>query len=181
MRLRDQKVHALSKALPVLHQGKTRNCGPYATTMALSFYLDRPVTPTDVARAMRWHRVPLLGATLPWGVPVAVRAFGLQVQTGYFGTLADLKFHIQCDRPVVILARPTDLPNHHFYDLHYRVMVGFHDDTSIAGGGEIYFNCSSAVQASNSGRPGNVTLSYQTFLDQWPVGGLLRWYAAIIK
>lgn len=172
-------VHTLSTTIPILPQGKTRNCGPYATAMALSHYSTTPVDPTEVAATMHGYRLPFLGATLPWGIAIAVRAWGLCARWGFLGKLHDLKHHICCDRPVIVLVRPLDLPGHHFYDLHYRVLVGFRDDAAIPGGGELYFNCSSAGGSPASTHPGNVTLSFEAFLQQWRVLGLLTWYLAV--
>ncbi|MGQ9675907.1 MAG: C39 family peptidase [Chloroflexota bacterium] len=176
----------MSKPIPIFHQGRARNCGPYATAMALSFYLKSPVDPLEVAQAMRGCRVPLVGATFPCGPHTAVRAWGFGARTGYLGKLHDLKHHILCDRPVIVLVRPTDLPGHRPYDLHYRVLVGFRDDDSKPGGGELYFNCSSsssevspAESAPTPSHPGNVTLSYESFLSQWIVAGLFTWYLAV--
>lgn len=179
-------LHSLSKPIPILHQGRTRNCGPYATAMALSFYLESPVDPLEVARAMRHCRLPLVGATFPCGPPAAVRAWGFRARTEYLGKLHDLKHHIYCDRPVIVLVRPTDLPGYRPYDLHYRVLVGFRDDDSQPGGGQLYFNCSSfrsersaAGSSLTPWQPGNVSLSYESFLSQWVVAGLFTWYLAV--
>lgn len=128
---------------------------------------------------MRCYRVPLLGATFPWGVVAAVRAYGLRARVGYLGKLHDLKHHVDCDRPVIVLVRPTDLPGHRFYDLHYRVLVGYRDDAN-AGEGQLYFNCSSAGGSTEPSRPGNVVLGCDTFLRQWLVLGLFTWYAAVV-
>ena len=116
---------------------------------------------------------------MPWGVVTALGSLGLKCRSGYLGKLHDLKHHIDCDRTVVVLIRPTDLIGCRWYDLHYRVLVGYRDIPTAPGGGELYFNCSSSPNPERVGLPGNVSVDCESFLRQWRVWGMLNWYAAI--
>ena len=170
----------LSRTVPLLYQGRTNNCGPYATAMALSFYRREVVDPSEVASAIRWYRVPFLGATLPPGVLMGIVAGGQHYRTGFLGKINDLKHHIDCDRPVIVLVHPSDLRRCHWYDLHYRVVVGYRDAPTLPGGGVLFFNCSSARRSVTPGGVGNVTVDYATFERQWRVWGVISWYAAVL-
>ncbi|MBI4318917.1 MAG: C39 family peptidase [Chloroflexi bacterium] len=170
----------LSKSIPLAYQGHGNNCGPCSIAMALNFYLHEPTTPQDVAGDIWRWRVPWIGATLTQGVAHGVRKRGMVPRGGWFGALNTLKLHLDADRPVIVLVRPTDLSGVPFYALHYRVVVGYNDRSGLPGGGELYFNCSaSPPTAGEADHPGNVVVGYARFRSQWLTWASINWYTAV--
>ncbi|MCL4395305.1 MAG: C39 family peptidase [Chloroflexi bacterium] len=172
----------LDRPLPFFPDYRARNdCGPHAAAMAISFYYPGGVNPASVARDMAFFRVPVLGATLPWGIRHALGKHHLNATGASFRTLATLRESVAANQPAIVIVRPTDLPSCPWFTLHYRVLVGYLDDPLVAGGGELYFNCSAAPQRpSPSPAPGNVTVDYRTFLGkQWHTYLTRRWAVSV--
>ena len=110
--------------LPHLSQGQTNNCGPYALAMVLGGFFPGRYQPPDVARLMRWLRIPRVGATLPWAIEVAGAQCGLRVKTGWFGRIETVKWWLDRGCPVLVIVHPDDFSGCPWYALHYRVVVG---------------------------------------------------------
>jgi len=172
----------------IMHQGRTNACGPYALAMAASCFPDLAgrtgrtgaLSPVETARRLRPFRVPGVGATMPWGIVLAGRALGLDVCGHWLGRLADLKRCVDAGHPAIVVVHPDDFPGCRWHALHYRVVLGYRDDPSLPGGGELYFACSGAWNDSlEDGRPGNVALSYDQFRRQWTTYLTINWYAEV--
>ncbi|MBI2955501.1 MAG: C39 family peptidase [Chloroflexi bacterium] len=171
-------MNKLSKVIEVAHSQSRNDCGPCATAMVLGFFgLEKP-SPPQTAREMRLWRVPWVGATLPRGIVSTLHRHGLATESRWFGTIQKIKTHLDRDHPVIVLVRPTDLKGTPFFSLHYRVVVGYNDNASAPGGGELFFNCSASPERPDhqGERPGNVTLSYVEFLRQWLTWTSINWY-----
>ena len=174
-----------------MHQGRTNACGPYALAMAASCFPELATppagsgrtgapSPEEAARRLRLFRVPGIGATMPWGIVLAGRALGLDVRGHWLGRLADLKRCVDAGHPAIVIVHPDDFPSCRWHALHYRVVVGYRDDPSLPGGGELYFACSGARSGClEDGRPGNVALSYDQFSRQWTTYLTINWYAEV--
>jgi len=173
-------VSRLTKPIPVVHQGRSNDCGPCSVAMASNFYLREPISRHDVAYDIRMWRVPGLKATMTPGIAQGLRKRGLIAKGGWFGRLSTLKAHVDADHPVIVLIRPTDLVGVHFLALHYRVVVGYNDSPTLPGGGELYFNCSAALPVEEEGdRPGNVVVSFARFRRQWLTWTSVNWHMAV--
>lgn len=172
----------LSHPVPLLLQNPSQNdCGPHAAAMAIGYYRPEACDAALIAQEIWFLRVPVIGATLPWGVTVALRRHGLRAIGGWFSPLAALKEHVVANRPVIVIVKPTDLAPCPWYALHYRVVVGYRDDPLLPGGGELYFNCSATPpRVPDAGRPGNVTVDCATFRRQWRTFLTYNWGAAVL-
>lgn len=153
------------------------DCGPCSVSSVLSFFMSSPPSPETVAAEMGLLRLPWIGATTFWGVTAALRRYGVDTTSGFFGSVETIKRHVDRGHPVVVNVRPTDLPGLPFYSLHYRVVVGYNDRT-VPGDGELYFNCSAAPYDVSSSHPGNVAIDYGLFRRQWLTYCSINWYAA---
>ena len=164
----------------VTSQGRANDCGPHALAMALSARGRRPVCPEIAGRALRSWRIPWIGATLPWGQGAAARRLGFSVRGGWFGRLEDIKRGIDNDRPVIVIVHPDDFGQCPWYALHYRVVVGYVDDTKLTGAGELYLACSATATAGLSAEhPGNVAMTYERFVSQWRTWLTINWWLEI--
>ena len=172
----------LHRPVPLLQQPPGENdCGPHAAAMAIGYYQPAGCDAAQIAGRIWFLRVPLIGATLPWGVTCALRSHALRAAGGWFSTLAALKEHVAADRPVIVIVRPSDLARCPWYALHYRVVVGYRDDPLLPGGGELYFNCSATPpRESVTGGPGNLTVDCATFRRQWRTFLTYNWSAAVM-
>ena len=156
-------------------QGSANDCGPHSLAMASSCVLPAGATPDRSANALRFARVPRLGATLPMGIPLAAGRIGLRARAGILGSLSDLRIAVDAGPPVIVLVHPTDFTSR-WFDLHFRVVVGYEvDDTERMT--RVLLACS-ATQHSG-GRGWNVDLSVAAFQAQWHTLFLPRWYAVI--
>lgn len=169
----------LSKPVPLISSEQRNDCGPCVTAMVLSFFSEQSIAPQQTAAALRFWRLPGLGATLPCGIIRILRQQGLETHGGFFGRLQDIKDHIDADHPVIVLVRPTDLEKAAFFSLHYRVVVGYNDNKEVPGGGKLFFNCSArTVIRIENGCAGNLSLSYAEFRRQWLTWASVNWYVA---
>jgi hypothetical protein len=172
------ETRRLATLPPILHQGASNDCGPFALAMAATALLGTAVPPAETARRLRFLRVPFLGATLPWGILFAARGLGLAAHGHWLGRIADLTRLVDLGLVPLVLVHPDDWPSLPWYALHYRVVVGYRDDPSLPGGGELCFACSgSPASALPDGLPGNVAISYAQFQRQWHTYITPRWYA----
>lgn len=171
----------LSKAVDVEQSQGRNDCGPCVTAMVLNFFGVEKVTPGQIAHEMRFWRIPWIRATLPWGIVRTLKNHNLEIASGWFGRLEDVKAQIDADHPVIVLVRPTDLDRVPSFSLHYRVIVGYNDSADAPGGGELFFNCSARPASSlvDSKHAGNLVLSYAQFRHQWLTWVSLNWYAAV--
>lgn len=167
----------LSRTVSLVKSRAKNDCGPCSVASVLSFFISAPPSSLAIAKEMEWWRVPLLGATLPWGITHTLHRYGVETTGGFLGSLDDLKRQIDLDRPVVVLVRPTDLRTQPAYSLHYRVAVGYNDRAAL-GDGELYFNCSAVPLDHSPTHPGNVAVSYKLFRRQWLAYCSINWYAA---
>lgn len=170
----------LDHAVPLLQQGLGQNdCGPHAAAMAIGFYRPQECDATLIGRQMRFLRVPLVGATLPWGVTYAIRRHGLRSIGGWLQTGDALRRYLDQGRPVIVIVRPSDFSGCPWYALHYRVVVGYHGDSTLPGGGEFYFNCSATSPDPGRLAPGNLTIDYRRFASQWRTYVTWNWAVAV--
>lgn len=167
----------LSRPIFLVKSQSRNDCGPCSVASVLSFFTPDPMPLEAVSEELRPWRIPLVGATLPWGVSRALRRLGMETAGGFLGTLDDVKRNIDLDRPVVVLVRPTDLAHLPFYALHYRVAIGY-NDRATPEDGELYFNCSAAPNSPSSLHPGNVAVDYKLFRRQWLTYCSINWYVA---
>lgn len=175
-------VHRLAQLPPTLFQGQTNDCGPYALAAAATSLLSSEVVPSEAARRLRLLRVPLLGATLPWGFVRAAQALGLRARGHWLGRLEDLKRAVDGGSIAAVIVHPDDWGRIPWNALHYRLIVGYRDDPGLPGGGELYFACSGTPTAAlPDGRPGNVAVPYARFRAQWHTYLTPRWYAVLSR
>jgi hypothetical protein len=164
--------------LPLItSQGSANDCGPHALAMAASTLLDSPVSPAECAERLRLYRLPGVGATMPWGIPLAAAQLGLRSHAGVLGTTDDLTAAIDAGRPVVVLVHPSDFAVR-WFDLHYRVVVGYERAESGAVA-RLLLACSATPAPVDSERGWNLIMSIQTFAAQWHTYLVPRWYAEL--
>ena len=173
-------VHRLAQPPIARFQGHANDCGPFALSAAASSLLESEVAPSEAARRLRPFRVPLLGATMPWGFVFAARALGLAARGHWLGRLEDLQRAVDGGIVAAVIVYPNDWGGLPWYALHYRLVVGYRDDPALPGGGELYFACSGTpAPPFADGRPGNVAVSYARFRAQWHTYLTPRWYAEL--
>jgi hypothetical protein len=164
--------------LPLItSQGSANDCGPHALAMAASALLTSSVAPDDCAELLRPYRVPGLGATMPWGIPLVAKQLGLRTRSGILGATSDLVTAIDAGRPVVVLVHPYDFAAR-WYDLHYRVVVGYERDAT--GLVVRWLLACSATPVPPAGEPGwNLAQGADVFAAQWHTYLVPRWYAVL--
>ena len=168
----------LPNVLPKLyHQGATNACGPCALAMAASCLLPDPPSPAATSALLRPYRLPGVGATMPWGLVTCARQLGLRVSADILGTPAELRAALDGGDVVLVLVHPTDFACR-WFDLHYRVLVGYEASES----GRLVrwlFACSATRRAGAGERGWNLALPPARFQAQWHNALLPRWYVRL--
>ncbi len=102
---------------------------------------------------------------------------------GGFGHLNELKHGVDSGLPSLVIVRPTDFRRSRWFDLHYRVVVGYEDSPHFPGGGRLLFACSSSPMVPIVGGNGtvraNVAVDYWTFDRQWRTWATWHWFLTL--
>lgn len=171
------KLVRLAKEISVQNQGKTNSCGPYAVSMALSYWMPDEFGPNKDGRKIGAEikyriseQVPLWiggGATLPNGLCEYLKRYRFQDKKVHAKDLDILKRYINAGCPCIVAVSVDNK----FFRPHYRVAVGFNDLNQ-----GIYFNDSSRrIKEDNFVAVGNNKVSYELFSKEWKKGIFHIW------